>query len=251
MNPQDYLKLPERNQKPRQTGITEIMDVGTPTGMLRDYLNDFHAYIDFIKFGVGSALVTPNLREKIKLAKEYQVEVWFGGTLFEKFYSQNQLNAYIDFLHEQQVTWVEVSSGTLDQDPESILRCVEVLKEDFHVVAEVGSKDLEKIMPPSQWVHEIKALLELDCEYIILEGRESATAGMYRKTGEVREGLVADIVSEIDQSRLIFEAPLPSTQNHFIRQFGSNVNLGNVKLHDILILESQRQALRNETFFIV
>jgi len=251
MDPKTFLKLPERNNKPRKSGITEIMDVGTPTGLLRDYLNDFNAYIDFIKFGIGSAIITPNLREKIKLAKEYNVDVWFGGTLFEKFYSQNQLNAYIDFLHEQQVSWVEVSSGTLDQDPESLLKCVEVLKKEFNVVAEVGSKDLSKIMPPSQWVHEIKDLLALDCNYIILEGRESATAGMYRQTGELREGLVADIISEVDQEKLIFEAPTPKTQNHFIRQFGANVNLGNVKLRDILILESQRQALRNETFFIV
>jgi len=251
MDPKAFLQLPERYQKPRNTGITEIMDVGTPTGMLRDYLSDFHTFIDFIKFGIGSAIITPNLREKIKLAKQYEVEVWFGGTLFEKFYSQNQLNAYIDLLHEYQVNWVEVSSGTLDQDPELLLECVELLKKDFHVVAEVGSKDLNKIMPPSQWVHEIKDLLALECDYIILEGRESATAGLYRQTGELREGLVADIISEVDQNRLIFEAPTASTQNHFIRQFGTNVNLGNVKLHDILILESQRQALRNETFFIV
>lgn len=251
MDPKNSLKLPQRTQKPRKTGITEIMDVGTPTSMLRDYLDDFHGYIDFIKFGIGSALVTPNLREKIKLAEQYNVNVWFGGTLFEKFYAQNQLNAYVDFLHEHQIEWVEVSSGTLDQDPESLLKCVEFLKKDFNVVAEVGSKDLSKIMPPSQWVHEIKDLLALECNYIILEGRESATAGLYRQTGELREGLVADIIAEVDQSRLIFEAPTASAQNHFIRQFGANVNLGNVKLHDILILESQRQALRNETFFIV
>lgn len=250
MAAKDYLKLPERYLKPRTAGITEVMDVGTPITLLKDYLDDFHPYIDFIKFGIGSALITPKMIEKIKLAKQHQIEVWFGGTLFEKFYSQNQLNAYIDFMHEHQVTWVEVSSGTLDQDPESLLKCVEILKNDFHVVAEVGSKDITKIMPPSQWVHEIKDLLALDCDYIILEGRESATAGMYRQTGELREGLVADIIAEIDKNRLIFEAPIASTQNHFINQFGANVNLGNIKIQDILMLESQRQALRNDTFFL-
>jgi len=250
MKPEDYLALPQRTQKPRRTGITEIMDIGTPTNLFKDYLSDFHHSIDFIKFGIGSALITPNLTEKIKLAKDFQIEVWFGGTLFEKFYSQNQLNAYIDFLHQNEINWVEVSSGTVDKTPDDILKCVEKLKEDFHVVAEVGSKDTTKIMSPSQWVSEIKNLLALNCDYVILEGRESATAGMYRQTGEIREGLIADIILQVDQGRLIFEAPTTASQYHFIRQFGANVNLGNIKLQDILKLESQRQALRNETFFI-
>jgi phosphosulfolactate synthase len=250
MNPIDDLTLPHRTKKPRTTGITEIMDIGTPTGLFKDYLTDFHHCIDFIKFGIGSALITPNLTEKIALAKQFQIEVWFGGTLFEKFYSQNQLNAYIDFLHQNNISWVEISSGTLEQKPEAILRCVETLKKDFHVIAEVGSKDIKRIMSPSQWVTEIKDLLALNCDYVILEGRETATAGMYRQTGEIREGLIADIILQVDQHRLIFETPTTTSQYHFIRQFGANVNLGNIKLEDILKLESQRQALRSETFFI-
>ena len=247
----DCLKLPQRSIKPRKSGITEIMDVGTPMSLLEGYLDDFHPYIDFIKFGIGSALITPKIIEKIKLVNQYQIDVWFGGTLFEKFYSQNQLNAYIDFLHQHQLSWVEVSSGTLEQKPEEILKCVEILKKDFHVIAEVGSKDVTKIMPPSQWVQEIKNLLVLDCDYVILEGRESAKAGMYRQNGELREGLIADIISEVDEHRLIFEAPNSRTQIHFIKQFGANVNLGNVKLQDTLLLECQRQALRNDTFFLL
>ncbi len=250
MNFSSSLILPKRLQKPRQTGLTEIMDVGTPTMLFKDYINDFHPFIDFIKFGIGSGLITPNLKDKILFAKKYDIQVWFGGTLFEKFLSQDRLNEYLDFLRQYEINWIEISSGTLGQSHDEVLKIVEQLKSEFYVVAEVGSKESSKIMPPSQWIKEIQNLLTLDCKYIILEGRESATAGLYRKTGEIRDGLIADIVNNIAMDKLIFEAPTPSTQNHFIKHFGTNVNFGNVKFTDILLLESQRFALRNETFFI-
>jgi phosphosulfolactate synthase len=246
----DTLILPERNNKPRKSGITEIMDVGTPLTVLQSYLEDFHPYIDFIKLGVGSAYITPNLIEKIQLIQQYQVEVWLGGTLFEKFYSQNQLTAYIDFMHQHQITWVEVSNGTYDIKHDKILRSIETLKNEFHVIAELGSKDPSKTMQASQWIEEINHLLALDCDYIILEGRESGNAGIYQSTGELCQDLIPEITAHIDQQRLIFEAPKTNSQNYFINTFGANVNLGNIKLQDILFLESQRQALRTDTFFL-
>ena len=200
------------------------------------------------KFGVGTAYVMPRVAEKVKMYQSAGVEVYFGGTLFEKFYHQNKLADYKSMMKKLGVNLLEVSCGTIDISLEDRVALIEDFKKDFKVLSEVGSKDTDTIMPPSIWIKEINTLLEAGCEYVITEGRNSGTAGIFRTSGEIRTGLVADIITQIDSSKLIFEAPTSKAQMYFINQVGTNVNLGNVALKDLLLLETQRLGLRSETF---
>jgi len=244
------LKLPTRLSKPRTSGITAVHDVRENIGALKNILADYSSYIDIAKLGVGSAYVTPKLQVKIDLYKSHDIEVYFGGTLFEKFYYQKKLKEYKQYMKDHNVSWVEISMGTIDIALEERVDLVKEFNEDFTVLSEIGSKDGEAIMPPSVWINELNTLLEAGCEYVITEGRNSGTAGVYRPSGEIRTGLVADIVSNVPSEKIIFEAPQPKAQMFFINQVGANVNLGNVNPNDLLLLEAQRSGLRSETFFL-
>ncbi len=246
----EFLDLPTRTQKNRSFGITSIADFGTPIGQLKDILDDFHYMIDIAKIGIGCAYVTPNIKEKVKLYKEYNVKPYFGGTLFEKCYYQNKISEYVDLLKSLGIEWIEISNGTLDIPLQKRLALIEQLKTDFFVVGEVGSKDDQKDIPISQWKAEIEMLLNAGCEYVITEGRDSGTAGIYDSSGKIKQSLIVEMTKDVDINRIIFEAPTPKSQMYFINAFGTNVNLGNVKLQDVLILEAQRKGLRSETFYL-
>lgn len=244
------IDLPHRTSKPRKTGITAITDVGIPIGDLSLILDDYGAFLDVAKIGVGTAAVTPKLEEKIQLYRDHDVDVYFGGTLFEKFYDQGKLPDYLDVLGRYGIRWIEVSNGTIDISMEERAKIVRDLSKDFTVIGEVGCKDAQKIMPPSQWISEMKAFLEAGCTYVMAEGRDSASAGIYRANHEIRTGLVTDIVQSIDADKIIFEAPLSEARMFFINQIGANVNLGNISPRDLLMLETERCALRCETFHL-
>lgn len=245
-----FLKLPERTIKDRTYGMTSIADFGIPIGELKHILEDYHSFIDIAKIGIGSAYVTPNIKEKIKLYKQYDVHVYCGGTLFEKFYAQGKMDDFLLYLDELSIDWIEISTGILDIPLEKRVDLVEKCKRDFCVIGEVGSKDIEKEMPVREWQHEMEVLIEAGCKYVIAEGRDSGTSGIYHSNGEIRESLVIDVAENIDYTNIIFEAPTPKSQMFFINQFGANVNLGNVKIRDVLLLEAERRGLRSETFFM-
>jgi phosphosulfolactate synthase len=246
----DLIDLPKRTQKPRQYGITAIIDLGVTVAELQNILKDYHDYIDIAKFGIGSAYITPNLTEKLKVYREFGITICFGGTLFEKFYHQKKIEVYLEYLKRYQVEMIEISTGAIDIPIEERLDLVKKLKNDFVVASEVGCKDVDRIMPPSQWISEIEALLKAGSRYVITEGRESGTAGLFRSSGEIRTGLVADIIKAVDPKKLIFEAPTAKSQMYFINLLGPNVNLGNIPLNNLLVLEAQRCGLRYETFFM-
>lgn len=246
MNP---LELPKRTKKPRKHGLTAITDLGLTVAELRELLTEYHAYIDIAKFGIGSAYLTPRLAEKIALYREFGVIPYFGGTLFEKFQQQGKMRDYVKYLKQFGVDWIEISNGTIELTLKERVKLIRSLSGDFKVVAEIGCKDASKIMPPSVWIEELQTSLDAGASYVITEGRDSATAGLYRESGEIREGLLTDILHAIDPKRTIFEAPTHKTQMYFIRLLGANVNLGNVQARDLLVLETQRQGLRYETFF--
>lgn len=248
--PMDFLDVPLRTQGERSYGITSIADFGTPVGQLEAYLQDYHAYIDIAKIGIGSAYVTPNLQEKINLYKKYKIIPYCGGTLFEKCYVQEKIDEYARSLQKLGIEWIEISNGTVDIPLHKRISLIKKLKQYFNVIAEVGSKDQDKEMPLSEWEHEINLLLATGCKYVITEGRDSGTAGIYNRSGHVNMELIDQISKNIDVNKVIFEAPTPKQQMFFINQIGTNVNLGNVKIQDVLVLESQRLGLRSETFFM-
>jgi phosphosulfolactate synthase len=246
MNP---LHLPRRTAKPRKHGLTAITDVGLTMPETRGLLEAYAPFLDIAKFGIGSAYLTPCLDEKIALYREHGVIPYFGGTLFEKFQQQHKVPAYIKYLRKHGIDWIEISNGTIELTLEKRTKLVRELCGEFKVITEIGCKDAAFVMPPSQWIDELSAALDAGSSYVITEGRDSATAGLYRESGEIRQGLLSDILKSIDPKRTIFEAPTTKTQMFFVNLVGANVNLGNVAPKDLLVLESQRQSLRYETFF--
>ena len=245
-----FLTIPERTSGIRSYGLTSVMDSGTPMGELKNILADFGSIIDIAKIGIGSAYVTPNIKEKVQLYKEYQIKTYCGGTLFEKCFYQKKIPEYLSFLQDLGIEWIEVSNGTLDIPIKERLQLISQLKNDFHVIAEVGSKDPNQEMSISGWKEEIKLFIEAGCDYVITEGRDSGTSGIYAQCGELKADLIQELVKDIDSKKIIFEAPSPKHQMYFIKEIGPNVNLGNVQLRDVLILEAQRCGLRSETFFL-
>ena len=241
--------LPERSARPRQSGITLMLDKGLSPRQVEDVMNVGAEYIDLVKMGWGTAAITPGLERKLAIYRDAGVPVYFGGTLFEAYFLRDQLGTYRKLLLSLGLNHVEVSDGTLQIPHEEKLRCIRSFSEDFCVLSEVGSKDNEKILPPYKWVQDIQAELEAGSWKVICEARESGTAGLYRSNGEVRTGLVDEIVDLIDRERLIFEAPQKTQQVWFIRHLGTNVNLGNISPEEVIPLETLRLGLRSDTLF--
>lgn len=246
----DFLSIPKRTSGSRTYGLTSVADFGTPIGELKHILDDYCNFIDIAKIGIGSAYVYPRLKEKVELYHEYGIKPYCGGTFFEKCYHQNKILEYVTFLRRLGIEWIEISNGTIDIPLDERLRLVSQLTKDFRVIAEVGFKDNMIEMPISAWKEEIRLLLEAGCDYVITEGRDSGTAGIYEKNGRIKSRLITELLEAVDYKKMIFEAPTPRQQMYFITEVGPNVNLGNVKLNDVLVLETQRCGLRSETFHL-
>lgn len=243
-----HLSLPVHKQKPRTYGLTCLTDTGSTLAQVEALLNDYADYVDVAKLGVGTAFVTPRLKEKIALYQSAGVTVYFGGTLTEKAISQDQFDAFMDYVESYGLTTLEISSGTINIHHEDVLKLILKAKEHFQVFTEIGSKDVDTIMAPSKWISRLTEALEAGSSYVIAEGRDSGTAGIFRGSGEIRTGLIEDIGAMVPIEKLILEAPTQKSQMYMINRFGPDVNLGNIKPEDVLILESQRQGLRYETF---
>ncbi len=248
--PSSALTLPERPAKPRRSGLTLVIDNGIPLGHFEDVVESMGTLIDFIKFGWGTSLVSPMLEKKIACLRDHEVEYFFGGTLFEKFLSQHVLDDYRAYCQRYGCHYVEISNGTIDLSNEEKARLIKDFAYDFHVLSEVGYKDSDRSLRlhPAQWIDYIQQDLAAGAEYVITEARESGTSGICRPNGEVRFGLIEEMLaSGLDSNRLIFEAPNKDLQIYFIRRLGSNVNLGNIAMADIIPLETLRLGLRSDT----
>ena len=244
----DALSLPARSSKPRASGRTNVLDKGTPPIQLNDELQVCGAYVDLAKFGWGTGLVTPCLADKIAVYEQHDIEVSLGGTLFELCYLRNELDRYDAFVDELGIQVVEISNGTLEIEPAVKLALIERYAKKYRVVSEVGSKDAEAIVSPARWVEAIRAELDAGAYNVILEGRESGSAGMYRGSGEIRMGLIQEILDAgIAPTQLVFEAPRKHQQVWLIENIGSDVNLANIPLAEVLSVETLRLGLRADT----
>lgn len=240
--------LPERSSKPRNSGITMAMDKGLSLREVEDFLSVSEAYTDLVKLGFGTSIVTPKLKEKIALYKSAGIPVYFGGTLFESFVVRNLFEDYLRFLEKFQIDHAEVSDGSMDIEQDQKCEYIRQLSKHVTVLSEVGSKDAEKIIPPYKWIAMMKAEIEAGVWKVIAEARESGTVGIFRGSGEVRSGLVEEILTQIPQETIIWEAPLKSQQVWFIKLYGSNINLGNIAPNEVIPLETLRLGLRGDTF---
>jgi phosphosulfolactate synthase len=242
-----FLDLPARPGKPRTEGLTHVIDKGMNLRDIEGLFDTAGQFVDIVKFGWGTSYVTNNLEKKIALYRFFETPVVCGGTLFEAVYARGRLDEFKAWLHEQRFSHVEISDGTLDIPRERKLELIAEFAQEFTVLSEVGSKDAEVVYAPYQWVEWIKEELEAGAWKVITEGREGGTAGIYRPTGEMRTGLVDEIVHEIPVGELIFEAPMKASQAWFVKQFGPNVNLGNIPPDEVIPLETLRLGLRGDT----
>jgi len=241
------LKFPERTKKPRKEGITHVLDKGLGLNAVKDLIGTSGDFIDIVKLGWGTGYITRNLPEKIELYRQSGIRVCFGGTLFECAYIQGKLDEYEGWLRDLGFDILEVSNGTVEFTLDEKLKLIERFARSFDVLSEVGSKDVNAVVAPYRWVEEIKATLKAGVFKVVAEGRESGTVGVFRKSGEVREGLIEEIDHEISCGHIIFEAPQKAQQVWFIKRFGPNVNLGNISPEDVISVETLRLGLRGDT----
>ncbi|PIQ42572.1 MAG: phosphosulfolactate synthase [Gammaproteobacteria bacterium CG11_big_fil_rev_8_21_14_0_20_46_22] len=247
------LNLPKKEKKPRTVGLNALIDNGYPLGFFKDVIESFSDKIDFIKFGWGTSVVTPFIEDKIKIAQKANIEVFMGGTLFEKYLLSGALNEYIATLRKLNIKWVEVSNGTINLSNTKKAEYIKKLSQEFKVLSEVGFKDSVRSieLQPSKWIEYIEQDFDAGSEYVITEARESGTSGICRSDGEVRFGLINEIASSaIKLDRLIFEAPNKHLQVYFITHFGPNVNLANIAFADVIPLETLRYGLRSDTLML-
>ena len=243
----DFLDLPERPPKPRDRGITHLIDPGLSVVEADGLMNAGGDYVDLVRLGWGTAYVTRDLEDKLACYRSHGVPVMLGGTLTELAWLTRRVEPLQAWLDSLAIGHVEVSSGTVDMPEDEKLELIRALSGHFTVFAEVGEKDPHALLAPYRWVDLIKHALEAGAVQVICEGRATGDAGMYRPDGEARTGLIDEIAHEVDHRKLIFEAPLTHQQVWFIDRFGPDVNLGNVPPDEVIPLETLRLGLRADT----
>jgi phosphosulfolactate synthase len=242
--------IPQRTTKPRNHGLTMVMDKGMGLVGVKDFLSVAAPYVDIVKLGFGTSAVTANLREKIEIYQAAGIPVYFGGTLFEAFLMRDQFDDYVNVIKDYGLKHVEVSDGSITIPHLEKCGYIEKLAKHVTVLSEVGSKDATHIMAPYKWIELMKAELEAGSTYVIAEAREAGNVGIYRGSGEVREGLVQEILTQIPYEKIIWEAPQKAQQVYFLELLGANVNLGNLAPAEMIPLESMRIGLRGDTFYL-
>jgi phosphosulfolactate synthase len=241
-------QMPLRNGKPRVEGITMVMDKGLSLAEAKMFVENAIPHVDMIKLGFGTSYVTPKLREKIEVYQSAGIPVYFGGTLFEAFLIRNQFNDYVALCKDYEINYIEVSDGSISIPHTEKCGYIEKLSAICTVLSEVGSKDAEHIIPPYKWIELMRAELNAGATYVIAEAREAGNVGIYRGSGEVREGLIQEILTQIPGEKILWEAPQKVQQLYFIELLGANVNLGNIAPSEVIPLEAMRIGLRGDTF---
>ena len=241
--------IPKRAKRPRKDGVTMVMDKGLSLRQAEDMLDSSGDFIDFVKLGFGTSVITKNLAEKIKLYQQASIKTYFGGTLFEAFVIRNMFDDYCSFIDKYKLDAAEVSDGSIEIKHDKKCEYIRKLAKNYTVLSEVGSKEEGVIIRPAMWIKMMNTELEAGSWKVIAEARESGTVGIYRSSGHAHTSLVSKITSSVKQENIIWEAPNKSQQVWWIKQVGANVNLGNIAPNEALALETLRLGLRGDTFF--
>ena len=224
------------------------MDKGLSLREAEDVMSVCSDHVDIVKLGWATSFVTPKLKEKIEIYHSAGIPVYLGGTLLEAFIIRNQFEDYLRILDKFELKYAEVSDGSIELEHDEKCNYIKRLSESVTVLSEVGSKDAEKIIPPYKWIQLMNKELEAGAWKVIGEAREGGNVGLFRSSGEVREGLVDEILTQIPFEKIIWEAPQKSQQVWFIKLLGTNVNLGNIAPNEVIPLETIRLGLRGDTF---
>ena len=229
----------------RSSGLTHVIDKGLGPRAWEDILETGGDYISIVKLGWGTAAVTQNLERKLEVLREKPVVM--GGTFFEVVYVQDQLEAYRSWLEGLGITHVELSDGTIEIPRERKLELIADFARDFTVLSEVGSKDSSVEYSAAEWTQWLREELEAGAWKVITEAREGGTAGIFDSSGGMRTELIGEIADAVGIENVVFEAPTKAAQSWFIKQFGPNVNLGNIPPDEVIALETLRRGLRGDT----
>lgn len=241
--------IPERSAKPRQKGVTMMMDKGLSLNEATNFIEASGHLTDIVKFGFGTAYVTNDLQKKIDLYKEANIQPYFGGTLFEAFYARNKFEDYLRLLDKFKLDLAEISDGSIIINHDEKCELIQRIAKDRTVMSEVGSKDAGILISPAKWIKMMSTELEAGSWKVIAEGREAGNVGVFRPNGTAHTLLINRIIAKIAPERILWEAPQKNQQVWFIKLFGAEVNLGNIGHNDMIPLECLRLGLRGDTFF--
>ena len=236
-----------RTEKPREQGLTIVLDKGLSTRQVEDMLEISGDHIDLVKVGWCTALVSGHLKEKLDAYKSGQIPVFFGGTLFEYYLVRNEMDEFRNLLGKYGMETIEISDGTIDIPHDIKLGHIKDFSKDYRVISEVGSKDEDSSLPEEKWVDYMKSELESGSTYVIAEARESGRGGIATGDGRLRFSLVVDIWEAIGHEKIIYEAPRRDMQIWIVKKMGENVNLCNIATNDVIPLETIRRGMRSDT----
>jgi phosphosulfolactate synthase len=245
----DISHLPDRTSKPRSNGLTMVMDKGLSLRGAEDLIETGSELVDLLKLGFGTSLVTPGIADKVKLYRDAGFDVYCGGTLFEAFHIRNELDKYLKFIDKLGIECLEVSDGSMVIPHDEKCELINRLSKDYKVLSEVGSKEEGILISPAKWIRMMSNELQAGSFKVIAEARESGNVGIYRPNGSAHVQLVRRILANVALEDILWEAPKKPQQVWFLRQFGANVNLGNIGPADLIPLECLRMGLRGDTFF--
>ncbi|OFX29444.1 MAG: phosphosulfolactate synthase [Bacteroidetes bacterium GWA2_32_17] len=240
--------IPERDDKPRKKGLTMVMDKGLSVQEAKNLCESSGHLIDYLKLGFGTSLVSNNLKEKIKIYKDNNIQVYFGGTLFEAFVIRNMYDDFLKYLSNYNVDMIEVSDGSMHMEHDVKCEYIRKLSKDFTVISEVGSKEAGIIIAPNKWIKMMNNELEAGSVNVIAEARESGNVGIYRPNGNAHVVLINKILDNVPKESILWESPNKSQQVWFVKLLGANVNLGNIAPNEVISLETIRLGLRGDTF---
>jgi phosphosulfolactate synthase len=241
--------LPERTSKPRSNGLTMIMDKGLSLRQAEDLIETGADRVDLLKLGFGTSLVSHRISEKVSLYLDAGMDVYCGGTLFEAFYIRGEVDNYLRFIDNMGITCLEISDGSMVIPHDEKCELIQRLSKSHKVLSEVGSKEAGILISPNKWIRMMKNELEAGSWKVIAEARESGNVGIYRPNGSAHVQLIRRILANVALENILWEAPKKPQQVWFIKEFGANVNLGNISPNDLIPLECLRLGLRGDTFF--
>jgi phosphosulfolactate synthase len=245
----DMPHIPERPAKPRDHGLTMMMDKGLSIRQVEDFLEMNGDLTDLVKLGFGTSYLTKNIEQKIKLYQEAGIKVYLGGTLFEAFIIRGMFDDYMRLVDRLKLECAEVSDGSIAIPHDKKCEYIHTLAKNNTVLSEVGSKEAGIIIHPAKWTTMMNKELQAGSWKVIAEARESGTVGIYRPNGSAHVMLINKILSKVKKEDILWEAPQKPQQVWFLKLLGANVNLGNISYDDVIPLETLRLGLRGDTFF--
>ena len=241
--------IPNREKKPREHGLTMMMDKGLSINDTKNFIDMCGPHTDIVKLGFGTSAISPHIETKIKLYQDAGLMVYLGGTLFEAFIIRDMYEEFKDLLRKWNLNMCEVSDGSIEIDHKEKCNYISNLAKEFLVVSEVGSKDEKKLIAPYKWIELMQKELDAGAWKVIAEAREGGNVGIFRSGGEIRSDLIDEILTQIPTEKILWEAPKKPQQVWFIKLLGPNVNLGNIAWDEVIPLETLRIGLRGDTFF--